>query len=355
MKQRIALLISYLTLFFLVQGLSAQGSFIVVLDPGHGGGDPGAVGTNKTREKDINLSVALLLGEHIEKNHKDVKIVYTRKTDMDVSLPRRSQIANNAKADLFISIHTNSTSKGGHIHGAEVFTYGKAKSNANLEVVKRENEIVFLEDEYKGLPESELFGPIESAIIFEAMQASFLEHSFDLASMIQTRLVGNAKRKDRGVKSDNFSVLRNASMPSVLIELDFISCPDAEKYMKSKDGQKKLAKCLYDGFAEYKKRHDLLQKKTVSGTTTTKETTSKNNTTPSGTIYKVQIAVSDKLLKKKDLKGHTAAHYTEDGLYKYTIGESSNWNEINNLKKSLQKDFKDAFIVTFKDGVKVKK
>lgn len=336
--------------------------FILVLDPGHGGSEPGAIG-KKSKEKDINLAVALLVGKQIRDSHPDVEIIYTRNKDVTVSLLKRSQIANNAKANLFISIHANSTRKGGSIKGAEVFTYGPTKSNANLEVLERENEILYLEDEFKGLSVADFLNSDETSIIVDMMQMVYHENSFNLATLIQNQLVSKAKRGNRGVKSDNFAVLRNASMPSVLIELDFISCPEAENYMISKDGQRTLAQCIYNAFAEYKKNFDIKK-----NNTNIKADKPEPATTPTPTaqaeaktkakeelVYKVQIMASPVELKPSELKGYEASYYQEDGLYKYTIGNTTNKDEINQLRNKLQKDFKGAFVILFKDGVRVKK
>ncbi|MDL2322816.1 N-acetylmuramoyl-L-alanine amidase [Bacteroidales bacterium OttesenSCG-928-A17] len=331
-----------------------ENTFVVVIDPGHGGKDPGAVG-KKGKEKDINLAVALLTGKHIREAHPDVKVVYTREKDVFIGLDERANIANKANANLFISIHCNA-SKNSRAGGAEVFTFGLSRSKENLEVAKRENAAILLEDNYEQKYEG--FDPhsAESYIIFEFMQNKFVEQSVDFASLVQTEFINTAGRKNRGVKQAEYLVLRKSSMPRILIELDFISNPEAEKYLLSQKGQDSLGRCIGNAFSSYKKEYD---RKQGNFTVSTKEPNPEKNTEESkpatGKIYKIQILASPKQLKEKDpqLKGHKADFYFEKKLYKYTVGESSDWNEIQALRKKVQKDFKDAFIVAFENGVKV--
>ncbi|MDL2222929.1 N-acetylmuramoyl-L-alanine amidase [Bacteroidales bacterium OttesenSCG-928-M11] len=335
--------------YFSVEGSNKK--FILVLDPGHGGKEPGAVGA-KSKEKDINLAVTLLVGDMIKKDLPDVEIIYTRNKDTTVSLLKRSQIANNAKADLFISIHANSVKGKKYVNGAEVFTYGQTE-NKNLEVLKRENEITYLEPEFTPESVSEFLGDDARTIIFEAMQSVFHEHSYDLASMIQNELVVQSKRGNRGVKSDNLAVLRNASMPSVLIELDFISNPDAENYMVSSKGQKQMAKSIYDAFSKYKKKYDL-RMQTLEPIEASTNTVEPKSTDVKGIVYKIQILTSSTPVDKSELKGYDADYYIENGLYKYTYGASTDQKQILQLRKQVQEDFKDAFVIAFENGVRIK-
>ncbi len=244
----------------IVTALSCIGAqardFVLVIDAGHGGKDVGARGV-KTNEKSINLAVALALGERIKKECKDVKVVYTRRDDSYLSLKERSDIANDAGGDLFISIHVNSLPKKSKVrktyHGAEVYTLGLHKSEENLEVAMRENAVIELESDYKEKYSG--FDPSkdESYIIFEMAQKRNLGESIRVAGDAQNELVNSSGRANRGVRQAGFWVLWATSMPSVLVELDFISNPTQETYLASKAGQKKLADALYDAFIEYKK------------------------------------------------------------------------------------------------------
>lgn len=227
--------------------------FTLVIDAGHGGKDAGAVGTT-TKEKTINLNVALAFGRMVERNCPDVKVVYTRKADVFVSLQERASIANKAKADLFISIHTNAvTSNKNSVCGAETYTLGMHRIAENLEVAKRENSVITYESNYK--TQYQGFDPnkTESYIIFELLQDRYLSESIKLAKAIQQQYSG-AGRRNKGVHQAGFLVLRETSMPSVLTELGFISNTAEEKFMQSQAGINTLAGCLYRGFQAYRKR-----------------------------------------------------------------------------------------------------
>lgn len=228
--------------------------FTLVIDPGHGGKDDGAVGT-LTKEKDINLRVALAFGKLVETHCPDVKVVYTRSTDKFVPLQERADIANRNKADLFISIHTNSVvSNKNNVYGAETYSLGMHRSSENLEVAKRENSVITLENNYKKTYSN--FDPkkAESYIIFELLQDQNMKQSVDLASCIQ-RQYSFQGRKNKGVKQSGFLVLRATSMPSVLTELGFISHAEEERFMHSNEGVKTLSKALFDGFQTYRRRN----------------------------------------------------------------------------------------------------
>lgn len=372
----------FIGLFFCLPQLRAEGkAFTVVIDAGHGGKDPGARGT-KINEKVINLAIALKLGDLIESNQSDVKVVYTRKTDRFIELDERANIANRAKADLFISIHTNSVKKGSSVTGTETYTLGLARTDENLEVAMRENSAILLEDNY--LQKYEGFDPnsSESYIIFEFMQNKHMEQSIGLASEIQKAFVSNG-RGNRGVRQAGLLVLRKTGMPSVLVEVGFISNRIEENFMRSSDGQDKLAAALYTAFSKFKREYN--RKKGALNTSSSitaddaqpnnnysqpkrkqSSTTSADFPTPAKevtknnkgkVIYKIQILTSDKKLSSnsKLFKGYKDTDfYKEKGIYKYTYGESTNFDSVKKLRRSILKDFKDAFIVAFKDGEKVK-
>ncbi|MFR9165147.1 MAG: N-acetylmuramoyl-L-alanine amidase family protein [Dysgonomonas sp.] len=250
----------YIFCFFLIiSGKLAAADFTVVIDAGHGGKDGGAV-RGKTKEKDINLAIALNLGRLIEDNYKDVKVVYTRKADVFVELKRRAEIANKAQANLFISIHTNSTeAKITNAAGADTYILGLDRSAENMRVAQRENSVILLEDNYKQKYED--FDPKspESYIIFEFMTNKYMEQSLDFASQVQTNFKKVARREDRGVRQAGFLVLRETAAPSVLIELGFINNPNEAKYLTSTIGQRSMASAIYAGFQQYKKDFDKRQ------------------------------------------------------------------------------------------------
>ncbi|MDR1601501.1 MAG: N-acetylmuramoyl-L-alanine amidase [Tannerella sp.] len=349
-----------------------QQSFTVVIDAGHGGRDPGSIGS-AVKEKVINLAVALKLGKMISDKHKDVNVIYTRKTDRFVELIERANIANRHNADLFISIHANSIKKASSVKGAETYTLGLAKTQENLEVAMLENSVIMLEDNYEQRYEGFDPNSSESYIIFEYLQNTYLEQSISLASGIQ-KAFASAKRTNRGVRQAGFLVLKATSMPSVLIELGFISSREEEKYMRSEAGQNQLAKSIYTAFAKYKDDFDRRQSYSDSSSAskirngsanpakneqkqTTADTTGKEQTAPANhanrqIVYKVQILSSDKRLPagSPKLKGYKADYYEENRLYKYTYGESTDFNAIQQIQKKVSKDFKDAFIIRTRDG-----
>lgn len=224
----------------------------VVIDPGHGGKDPGAIGYTKSYEKDIVLAVGLKLGELIKKHYPEIKVVYTRDKDVFVELQERAAIANKANADLFISIHCNANNDR-NAYGAETYCLGLHRSEANLEVAKRENSVILLEDNY--VEKYDGFDPNapEAHIIFSLFQYAFLNQSVSFASKVDNQLVATANRKSRGVKQAGFLVLYKTTMPGVLIELGFISNKNEEAYMKSADGQTEMATGIFNAFSAYKK------------------------------------------------------------------------------------------------------
>ncbi|WP_444365585.1 N-acetylmuramoyl-L-alanine amidase [Prevotellamassilia timonensis] len=228
-------------------------NFTLVIDAGHGGHDAGAVGAY-SKEKDINLKVALAFGRLVEDNCPDVKVVYTRKTDVFIPLQRRADIANNNKADLFVSVHTNALPAGRQAYGSETYTLGMARANANLAVAKRENSVITLESDYKSTYQGFDPNKAESYVIFEFMQDKFMKQSVDLATCIQ-RQYASAGRPNKGVHQAGFLVLRNTSMPSVLTELGFITTPSEEAYLNSQQGVTELSRSIYNGFLAYRRMH----------------------------------------------------------------------------------------------------
>ena len=226
--------------------------FKLVIDAGHGGHDAGAVGAF-SKEKNINLSIALAFGKLVEANCPDVTVIYTRKTDKFVPLQERADIANRAGADLFISVHTNALPGGKIAYGPETYTLGMARAAANLEVAKRENSVILYEEDYKTRYSGFDPNSAESYIIFEFIQDQYMRQSVSLARSIQRAYVRTGGRKDKGVHQAGFLVLRNTSMPSVLTEVGFISTPAEERFLNSKEGVAKMGRSIYEGFLEYRR------------------------------------------------------------------------------------------------------
>ena len=349
--------------------LNAEGrDFTVVIDPGHGGRDPGAIG-KRGKEKTINLNVALKLGNLIKTNCPDVKIVYTRNKDVFVGLDRRAQIANNANADLFISIHTNSVARGRTVRGTETYTLGLHRTDDNLEVAKKENAVILIESDYEQRYAGFNPNSSESYIIFEFLQDKNMEKSVQLASLIQRQFKNTAKRIDKGVHQAGFLVLRETTMPGVLVELGYISTPDEERYLLSEAGTDALAKSIYQAFITYKEQNGVLMTKKTSSKSAAKaqtKTTSKQQvkktasaakvSTGEKPVFKIQILTSDKKLSdnNKQFKGLSPVnYYQEKGLYKYTYGESIDYNKVLRTKRQISAKFKGAFIIAFKNGKKM--
>ncbi|GHT40384.1 N-acetylmuramoyl-L-alanine amidase [Bacteroidia bacterium] len=347
----------------------ADNPFVVVIDPGHGGHDSGAVGRRTKsgrggKEKDITLAVTLKVGNYIKERHPDVKVVYTRDTDVFVELDERANIANRNKADLFISIHTNSA-KAPAARGSEVFSFGVARTAESLEVTKRENAVIQLEDNYKERYDGFDPNSAESYIIFEFMQNKFVEQSIHFATQIQDKLKSCVPWRERGVKQAQFLVLRKSAMPRVLIELDFISNPEAEKILMSEAGRQNYAKAIGEAFTQYKVEYDRKNNKKSRIITPVEKpekaqspidtSTRQRPETENVRTYKVQIFTSDKELPPNapQFKGHKVDFYLETGIYKYTCGESTDMNEIAKISQSIKKDFNGAFIVTFENGKRV--
>lgn len=243
-----------LATFFLAHAGERNRDFVLVIDAGHGGKDAGAVGAY-SKEKNINLKVALAFGKLVEQNCPDVKVVYTRKTDVFIPLQRRADIANEKKADLFVSIHTNALAKGRIAYGSETYSLGMARAQENLEVAKRENGVITYEADYKSVYEGFDPNKPESYVIFEFMQDKYMKQSVDLASCIQ-RQYKKAGRADKGVHQAGFLVLRNTMMPAVLTELGFITTPEEEAYLNSARGVEELSSSIYNGFLAYRRQYD---------------------------------------------------------------------------------------------------
>lgn len=366
---------------------ASKNNFVVVLDAGHGGNDAGAIGV-KGKEKNINLGVVLKLGKLIEKNMPDVTVKYTRKTDVFVGLKERTEIAHRNNGNLFISVHANSVSKKNRnrktIKGASTYVLGTAKNAKNLEIAKRENSVIMLEDDYTTKYEGFDPNSPESYIIFETMQTAFLDQSISFAALVQDEMKDVAHRVDRGVRQNGFYVLAYTGMPSVLVELDFICNPTQEKYMLSESGQNEMAEAIYNAFVTYKasydgksdaiaavkqaqanaanydehaeEEHDDSASDDVSTENTTEEKTSPVTTQQGERVYKIQFMALPKKLKagSSSFKGLSPVDvYYDKGYYKYTYGGASTRQGIENDYRKVRKLFKDAFIIVMQDGKRV--
>jgi len=379
-----------LTGIFIFSPVQAQDArFTVVLDAGHGGHDPGAQ-SSMSKEKNINLSVVLDLGAIIEQKFKDVKVVYTRKTDKYLTLQERADIVNDNHADLFICIHTNA-SPSPAAYGTETYTLGLAKTRANLDVAMRENSVILLESDYRTKYKG--FDPksVDSYIMFEFMQDKYIDKSVEFSSIIQKQFVNYCQRADRGVRQAGFWVLHRSACPSVLVELGFISNPAEERYLISDRGQKELATAVFNAFVDYKRDHDRRSGRQISSVSkadrkdrndeptqkqqalkvdsskkTDVDTVSKHNKIESPTTdqkkiiqiptFKVQFLASKKKLKQKasEFKGvNDTDYFEENGFYKYTVGVETEYSKIKQIRKEIVYKFPNAFIIAFVGDKKI--
>ena len=386
--------------------VAAGKQFTLVIDAGHGGGDTGACGAI-SKEKNLTLKFALAFGRMVEANCPDVKVIYTRKTDRFVELYRRAEIANKAKADLFISFHINALPRGKVARGFQTYTLGRSKRTGkktgvleNLEVAKRENAVIYMEKDYQQTyrgfdPNSE-----ESIIMFEFIQDKNMENSVELAKYMQKYVCQATGRQDLGAQQDNLAVLRLSSMPGCLIELGFISTRDEERYMNSPAAERQYAKGVFNAFLAYRKRHggnitvpyqpveepkpapkrqeqpvqpepqpepeapaqpeaeslDTVQSAEASASPQ-QPAPAVQDTVPQpadvAPVFKVQILVGSNKLSPTDaqFKGlKDVSCYREGTSYKYTVGNSANYQEIYQLRKQILDKFPQAFIIAFKNG-----
>ena len=375
-----------LTLAFVLSADGAKKAFTVVIDAGHGGHDAGAVG-KISKEKTLALRYALAFGRIVEQNCPDVTVVYTRKTDRFLELWQRAEIANKAKADLFVSVHINSLPKGHVARGYQTYTLGRSRRDGNkqgyienLEVAKRENSVILYEKDYQQHYEGFDPNSPESNILFELIQDKNMENSIQLAKFMQRNICSATGRQDKGVHQDNLAVLRLTSMPACLMELGFISTLDEEQFMNSDLALQQYTRGFYNAFVAYKNKvapgikvpykpapaepvgpaaeperqetQEAQEKQAPPETPKTQDSSASS----SAPVFKVQILASSARLKASSpqLKGVADADcYEEGGMYKYTVGASENYAEIYQLRKQLLDRFPQAFIIAFKDGKKV--
>lgn len=331
--------------------------FVVVLDAGHGGKDPGNLG-NGYREKDIALYVVLKIGEELEKN-PNIKVVYTRTTDVFVDLFDRGKIANKANADLFVSVHCNAHKS--QAFGTETFVLGIHKNETNFEVAKKENAVIFMESDHESKYAGFDPNSPESAISIILGQEEYLDQSILLASLIQDNFTNKLKRTNRKVKQAGLIVLHQTVMPSVLVELGFLTNHAEGAYLNSRKGQNDMSLSIADAILKYKKSLDLnvedggLINQHLEDAETTEAITS--HAVNPDIEFKVQIAASSKdlITKPYNFKGLEAiSKVKEDGLYKYFYGFTSDYNVIRKLENEAKsKGYTSCFIVAFKQGKKI--
>jgi N-acetylmuramoyl-L-alanine amidase len=358
----IFLLVSFVTVLtlssFVVNNDEREQSekFIVVLDAGHGGKDPGNLG-NGYKEKDIALSVTLKVGEELEKK-PNIKVIYTRKTDVFIELKDRPRIANKAKADLFVSIHCNAHKT--QASGTETFVLAMGNAKQNFEVAKMENEVIFLEEDYEKHYAGFNPNSPESLLGVTLSQEEFIDQSILLASLIEKEASNVLKRKSRGVKQASLWVIHQTAMPSVLIELGFLTNNEEGAYLNSKRGQDDMSTSIANAILKYKKSLDFNFDESGLSSEPLNEIKPKE---PIVTIknpdieFKVQIAASSKdlITKPYNFKGlENISKVKEGGVYKYFYGATSDYNAVKKLETQAKNlGYTTCFIVAFKEGQKI--
>ncbi len=330
-----------------------QDNFKVVLDAGHGGKDPGAV-KNGVNEKDVVLAVTLKVGQLLDK-YKDIDVAYTRKTDVFIDLDKRPRIANREKANIFVSIHCNSGDSS-TATGTETFVLGVARDKYSMEVAKRENSVIFLEENHQEKYQGYDPNNPESVVGLMLLQGEYKNQSILLASAIQKDFTNHLKRKNRGVKEAGYLVLRDCAMPAILIELGFLSNKEESVYLNSEKGKNELAEAIANAIISYKNEHYSYSESFAYSTSEDVKPT--ENINKNQTVFKIQISASGTNLetKSQNFKGLNTISKTKDGkLYKYFYGETNNYQTAQNLlTQAKDKGYKDSYIVAFKDGKQVK-
>ncbi len=346
-----------------------------MLNAGHGGNDPGCQGS-KFLEKEVALAITLKLGKYIEDNIKEVKVLYTRKTDVFVPLDQIASHANKNNADLFICIHCNA-SVNKQVYGSETYVMGLHKTKGNLEVAKRENASILYEEDYKKKYEGFDPNSDEANIIFNMYQNAFLEHSLNFASKVQGEFKKNKNLTDKGVKQAGFLVLWKTSMPSVLIETGFLTNLEEEKYLGSQKGQDEIAYAIYRAFKNYKaevegytpapdneKRQIVIDSPEKEKVASNQDSATNNNTANTPTVqasnaivYRIQLMSSSKkiALNSSKFKGLSDIfEFQEDDTFKYFSGSYQTYEEAFEAQREVRKNnFPDAFTVAFVDGKKM--
>jgi N-acetylmuramoyl-L-alanine amidase len=364
------------------QATPSPDDWVVVIDAGHGGKDPGTVGL-KSKEKNINLAVALKTGQYIKDNLKEVKVIYSRDDDTFIGLAERADVANRNKADIFISIHSNAMNDK-RFAGAETWVLGQSKDEANLQLAMKENSVITFEKDYQAKYEGYDPNSVESFIIFSLMQNTYLKQSTEFASMIQDQFRERVGRKDRGVKQAGFVVLWRTTMPSVIVELGFLSNAEEEKYLMSEAGQDYLASAIYRAFRDYKQTIDSRSGLNANGTVSGKPEASviddsiskhaaevkKEEETPlpapvpplteirpevvtEDIVFMVQISAMpmNKPMSQSQLSGIETVTKIDDGeRIKYGAGRFSVYEDAVKYRRNLTLRFPDAFVIAVRNG-----
>ena len=368
----VVFLLLILTVFSVFPQNANNGIKKIVIDPGHGGKDPGNLGTGryKTTEKHIALDISLLFGKYVKETFPDIQIVYTR-TDNEQypTLRERTELANKEKADLFISIHcdafTNSSA-----YGAGVYVMGMSKLKANMDVAIKENAVIYLEDDYKQNYEGFDPNTPESYIVFSLTQNTYLGQSLQIAEEVEQQFATRANRKSRGVKQAPFYVISRANMPSILIECGFLTNPKEEDYLNSQKGKEYLASAIFRAFRSYKENIDKLSDQVEKKQKKTQEKNEKEvnkkviekKELKANIIFKVQIGTYLKDMKNSEkfssIQNGTVHNLYEEkilnGTYKYFVGNTSSKIEADKLRETvLEKGFNGAFVIAFKDGIRI--
>jgi N-acetylmuramoyl-L-alanine amidase len=348
-----------LCLFFVINTITTTAQYkikTVVIDAGHGGKDPGAIG-KKGKEKDLALKIALKVGGYIEQYVPGVKVIYTRKKDVFIELYKRAEIANKNNADVFISIHINSN-KTSKPYGTATYVMGLNKTEENLEVAKKENSVILQEKNYKKNYKGYDPNSAESHIILTLLQNAHLDQSLNLAAKIQNQFKTRAGRKDMGVRQAGLVVLWNATMPAVLVETGFISNTAEEKYLMTDEGQSYLASAIYRAFKEYKKEIEKNSKTVYTNTSTTNNSNTyvKKTNQKHGITFRVQIKSSLGKIPEGSAQLHgfkNVKEYNFKGIYKYYVGESDDFKEIIKIQGKVRAKVPDAFVVAFKKDQRI--
>ena len=321
----------------------------VVIDPGHGGKDPGCIGVaKKTQEKDVVLPIALRLGQLIGERYPEVRIAYTRKDDTFMELRDRSRFANSQNADLFISIHCNSFPQKRSVCGFETYVMGLHKTEDNLRVAMRENAVITYEDNFESKYEGYDPNSEESFIIFSMLQNAHLDQSLQLASQVQQEAIQRTALADRGVRQAGFWVLVGTTMPSILVEAGYLSNAKDEELLRSDKGQEAVAQALFNAFCTYKHSVD------GGPTTTPKKSEQPPPAQPSTVEFRIQLLTATKpvdLSSNNQLRAMGSVDELHiDGRYRYTTGRTPHYDELLPRLAEVRKTFTDAFIIALKNG-----